>query len=451
MQGTTAPNMEQAFGVSNNKGQVPVDVTVIVPSGSEESYKGTILKTHVTTNDSGNETTKPGISYKLDMNTTVSIVNGEIGNLGAAIVPEGWKLSVDPSSNNYVTIGEPDAATGAVTATANNVGSVFVTFSITNENNIVLAEQTCTINVVEKTVPATGVTLDSDSLSLRKGNTAKLTAKVTPEDTTDKVSWTSSDETVVTVDQNGNITAVGTGTATITATARDGVSATCEVTVKKKSSSGGSSSSSTYSVSTVKAEDGKITVSPAKAEKGDTVTITVKPDAGYVLDELVITDKKGNEIDYKAKGDNKFTFKMPASKVEIEAIFAPEKEEERTIVLTLGSTAASVFGTPVINDVAPIARNNRTMLPIRFIAEALGARVDWDAANQKVTIARDTLVIEIFLGSDVAYVNGQPVQLDSPAFAENNRTYLPLRFVAENLGAVVDWDASTQTVTITAA
>ena len=220
--------------------------------------------------------------------------------------------------------------------------------------------------------------------------------------------------------------------------------------IRKKSTSGGTSSSSKdYAISVDSAKNGKVTVSPKSADKGDTVTITVKPDKGYVLDELVITDKKGNEIDYKAKGDNKFTFKMPASKVEIEATFAPEKAEECTIVLTLGSTAATVFGTPVLNDVAPIARNNRTMLPIRFIAEALGARVDWDQPTQKVTITRGTLVIEIFLNSDVAYVNGQPVQLDSPAFAENNRTYLPLRFVAENLGATVEWEQATQRVIIT--
>ena len=122
--------------------------------------------------------------------------------------------------------------------------------------------------------------------------------------------------------------------------------------------------------------------------------ITVKPDKGYVLDELVITDKKGNEIDCKAKGDNKFTFKMPASKVEIEATFAPEKAEECTIVLTIVSIAASVFGNTVINVVDPIARHNRTMLPIRFIAEALGATVAWEPRpdrhhHRKLNIKRE--------------------------------------------------------------
>ena len=218
----------------------------------------------------------------------------------------------------------------------------------------------------------------------------------------------------------------------------------------EKRTSSNTTSSGDYSISVKSVKNGKVTVSPKSADKGDTVTITVKPDKGYELDELIITDKDGDEISYKSKGNDKYTFTMPKSKVTVKATFVLEKDEDKTIVLTLGSTMATVFGNTVINDVAPVARNNRTMLPIRFIAEALGARVDWDQALQKVTIVRDTLVIEIFLNSDMAYVNGQPVQLDSPAFAQNNRTYLPLRFVAENLGAEVLWDAATQTVTILA-
>ena len=88
------------------------------------------------------------------------------------------------------------------------------------------------------------------------------------------------------------------------------------------------------------------------------------------------------------------------------------------------------------------------MLPIRFVAEALGATVTWDEPTQTVTIVKGDLDIEIYIGQAFAKVNGTPVQLDSPAFIENDRTYLPLRFVAENLGATVTWDADTQKVTI---
>ena len=91
-------------------------------------------------------------------------------------------------------------------------------------------------------------------------------------------------------------------------------------------SSGGSSSPS-YSVTTPsKTENGTVTVSPRSAEKGDTVTITAKPDSGYQLDDLTVTDKNGNELKLTDKGNGKYTFTMPASKVEVNATFVKEVE-----------------------------------------------------------------------------------------------------------------------------
>ena len=87
-------------------------------------------------------------------------------------------------------------------------------------------------------------------------------------------------------------------------------------------SSGSSSYDPTYSVSTPsKTENGSVTVSPKSATKGDTVTVTVKPDSGYVLETLTVTDKNGNELTLKDKGDGKYTFTMPAGKVEVKATF----------------------------------------------------------------------------------------------------------------------------------
>ena len=87
-------------------------------------------------------------------------------------------------------------------------------------------------------------------------------------------------------------------------------------------SSGSSSYDPTYSVSTPsKTEHGSVTVSPKSASKGDTVTVTVKPDSGYVLETLTVTDKNGNELTLKDKGNGKYTFTMPASKVEVKATF----------------------------------------------------------------------------------------------------------------------------------
>ena len=91
-------------------------------------------------------------------------------------------------------------------------------------------------------------------------------------------------------------------------------------------SSGGSSSPS-YSVTTPsKTENGTVTVNPKSASKGSTVTITVKPDSGYQLDDLTVIDKNGNELKLTDKGNGKYTFTMPASKVEVNATFVKEVE-----------------------------------------------------------------------------------------------------------------------------
>ena len=96
----------------------------------------------------------------------------------------------------------------------------------------------------------------------------------------------------------------------------------CTITyVEPSSGSGSSSSSRRYDVSAPSVKHGDVTVSPKTASKGDTVTITVKPDSGYVLETLTVTDKNGNELTLKDKGSGKYTFTMPAGKVEVKATF----------------------------------------------------------------------------------------------------------------------------------
>lgn len=180
-----------------------------------------------------------------------------------------------------------------------------------------------TTEVVKKEIPVESVTLNADAQSLYVGKTVTLTATITPENATDaSVIWTTDDETVATVDGNGVVTGVSKGTAVIKAAAGEQF-AECMVTVKKKSSSSGSNgtSSPTYTVSVIKTENGTVSVSPKSAEKGDTVTITVKPDEGYELDRLSLTGKNGDTIKLTEKGDGKYTFIMPTYKVSVEARF----------------------------------------------------------------------------------------------------------------------------------
>lgn len=167
-------------------------------------------------------------------------------------------------------------------------------------------------------------------------------------------------------------------------------------------------------------------------------------------------------MDYeKGKKENTYVFEMPKSDVTIEASFEkmddaaePEKEEpevqkEKEIILKIDSRIILIDGEPLVYDAAPVIKESRTFLPIRVIAEELGADVAWNEAEQTATITKDDLEIVIYIGQPFATVNGEPVALDAPAFIENGRTYLPLRFVAENLGAEVIWAGAAQTVTIT--
>ena len=96
--------------------------------------------------------------------------------------------------------------------------------------------------------------------------------------------------------------------------------------VEPSSGSGSSSSSRRYDVSAPSVKHGDVTVSPKTASKGDTVTVTVKPDSGYVLETLTVTDKNGNVLKLTDKGDGKYSFTMPDGKVEIKAVFAKKVE-----------------------------------------------------------------------------------------------------------------------------
>ena len=95
------------------------------------------------------------------------------------------------------------------------------------------------------------------------------------------------------------------------------------------------------------------------------------------------------------------------------------------------------------------------MLPARFVAESLGAVVEWDGDKQLVTITgknlktNEDVTILITIGAEYAVVNGENVKLDSPAFIENDRTYTPIRFISENLGASIEWVEKDQKVIIT--
>lgn len=118
------------------------------------------------------------------------------------------------------------------------------------------------------------------------------------------------------------------------------------------------------------------------------------------------------------------------------------------IKLVIGKTTAWIDGASAILSVAPVIKNDRTMVPVRFIGEAFGAQFLWDEKTRRVTYSLDDLEIILTIDSSSATVSGQKITLDAPPYIIDGRTMVPLRFVGQYMQASFEWDAASQTVTI---
>lgn len=205
------------------------------------------------------------------------------------------------------------------------------------------------------------------------------------------------------------------------------------LTKKRSSSSGAATQTYTAQFDT----NGGSAVGKVKTDKNGKIERPADPTKeGYIFVGWYSDSKLTKPFDFSAE--------LTANST----LYAKWKENNE-IILTIGSRKISVFGREIQNDVAPKIVNDRTMLPIRIVAESLGGTVTWNGELQRVTIQKGADVILITIGADTAYVNGTAVKLDAAAFVENGRTYLPLRFVSETLGAQVVWNEAEKTVTIT--
>ena len=223
-----------------------------------------------------------------------------------------WSSSDLP---NWLTLNSDGTISGTPTA----AGTYSFTVTATNDYGSDSKEFALTIDQ-QGTIHVTSVSLDKANLELTEGETAQLTATVQPGNASNQtVTWSTSDASVATV-ENGVVRATGRGTATITVTTVDGsFTADCTVTVSRYSTGGGPT---TYAVTAPDVENGTVRVSPSRASRGTTVTITVTPDEGYELESLTVLDSRDNEITLTDKGDGKYTFTMPSGRVTVEASFA---------------------------------------------------------------------------------------------------------------------------------
>ena len=137
--------------------------------------------------------------------------------------------------------------------------------------------------------------------------------------------------------------------------------------------------------------------------------------------------------------------------------FITRKLQVLLMVLLILALSTTAFAEPIkvlINNqpldvpVDPVIQEERTLVPLRAIFEALGVNVAWDQKTKTITGTRDDKIIKLQIDNKIAIINGTNVELDVPARIINESTLVPVRFIAESLGAEVDWNNETQTVLI---
>ncbi len=127
---------------------------------------------------------------------------------------------------------------------------------------------------------------------------------------------------------------------------------------------------------------------------------------------------------------------------------AAETKTSRTVEITTGVKEMKIDSIVREMDVAPVIIEKRTLVPVRFISEALGANILWDPYTKKVTVIFDGKWIDLWIGDDIMIVNGEAADLDVPPQLMSERTMLPLRTVAEALGLSVQWNNETKSTVI---
>ncbi len=169
-----------------------------------------------------------------------------------------------------------------------------------------------------------------------------------------------------------------------------------------------------------------------------------------------INGNKDNRYVYKTVFSPDFVYKKSGAiyvATESGGLYIYDQRGKTVVKMVIDQKGMLVNGKFVPTDVPPIIKNNRTLVPIRFVTEAVGADVGWDPATRKVTITLDGNKVELYIGKNTAYVNGIPRKIDpnNPKVVPiiiHNRTYVPIRFIMEAFGATVQWDSRTRTVTI---
>ena len=348
--------------------------------------------------------------------TATTLVEGDTDELMATVMPENatdkgieWKSS----DESVATVSQ----TGLVTALKEGSSAITV---ITNDGGF---KATCDVTVNKKVIAVTSVVLGNTELTLVEGEEEKLAVAVTPENATDKsVVWESGNESVATVSQEGLVTAVGEGKATITVKTNDGgFSASCEVTVKKK----------VIAVTGVKLSAASMTL--REGDKG-TLTATVEPANATNknvewwtsdLDVVSVTSTSGGSNGYvEARGAGKATVTVKTEDGEFSAsceITVEKKEvpvtgidlEQSSLLLPVGNTYALK---------AHVQPSNATDQDIKW-GSSNGGVATVDQTGKVTAVAAGTADILATLAGKFARCT---VQVDNVKLSMKNSSYMIL-------------------------
>ena len=368
----------------------------------------------------------------------------------AGTVCSGTEITGLTAGTYYVRIAETDThfagATATVTVPADDVPLTY-TATVTPDGKTFAAR---TVGYGEQTAETFTITntgtgaLASLDVTLTGANADSFTLDKTGFNTNLATSGT----TTFTIKPNTGL-AAGTYTATVrvTATNLTTIDKTIRFTVNSSGGGGGGGGGGTSRYTVSFESNGGSKVSNQTVTRNSVMKEPTAPTKeNFDFDGWYSDKELKTEYDFSEKVTKSFR---------LYAKWTEKDDSVNQIILTIGEKAAQVFGKTKSNDVAPKIVNNRTMLPARFVAENLGAKVEWDGEKQLVTITGKNLktdenvTILITIGAATAKVNGKDVKLDSPAFIENDRTYTPVRFISEYLGASVEWLEKEQKVIIT--
>lgn len=122
--------------------------------------------------------------------------------------------------------------------------------------------------------------------------------------------------------------------------------------------------------------------------------------------------------------------------------------DKKLIRMKIGETTYKVDNELRTMDVAPIINLQHTFVPVAFVALALGAKVEWNAKDRSVTITKNGKIVKMWIGNEFYHINGKPYHMDVAPFIRNSRTLVPIAFVAEALGCKVGWVANMREVMI---